>query len=370
MEYNKCHNIYDMVTLTEWTEKLPDVQILFIENDDVERTMCYDSESLLTWLSDDNNVFARWDPSTGEMDEMGYWGEPNMDFLYMKLYTNEYIIMDEVFDKLIAFINEEFIKVTVKYTDTVRIGNLRGDYHIGDLHGQSPGYRVYKITKIEMLDVNVSLLEYFSQFGIRTLDKLVKILGSVNNKRVLGNIPNQDIKIVGRKVNDTYIISVEQSDLSTDIMGFNIEGSVITNIRIWDDLIIYKRVLDKGRKGAHDVENIGLVPQRLAFKDDVELLEEFLSQFDIKSTEDFIEYYVLVEPEYIMADGLPIFPRIILLHNDDISVEMLLRKITKKVYDMNIVEIYSDKIESYLAAEFKITDGYINIKNIYELKQY
>lgn len=147
MDYARCSSDSDLVTMVSWIEEAPSIMINFIDSPDKPGRMgCYNGESLQMWVKQPENTFARWIKRREgyEMEPMGHGGMPDMTTKYVKMYTGEFVVKDEIIEKIQQGLKYPVI-LDAEYIGTERIGNLRGEFGIGDLHGQLPGYRVYKL---------------------------------------------------------------------------------------------------------------------------------------------------------------------------------------------------------------------------------
>ena len=160
MESSDCNSAYDLITLEEWSETPPNVKIRFYsENGKTTLINCYQAETLKEWLKNPENKFALWVEKPEEiMDLMGYGGQPDLNRLVVKLYTGEFIIYDEIVKVIMAGIRDFILDaypIGIK-----RIGNIKGEFGISMLHGQFPGYRVYKLALPGVITEN--LIQYLS----------------------------------------------------------------------------------------------------------------------------------------------------------------------------------------------------------------
>lgn len=391
MDYNKCQNIYDLVTLTEWKEKVPSVQLHFTDTGK-RRVMCYDGESLMQWLKNDHNVFAKWIPDdlTKGMDLMGYGGGPDFDHLYIKLYTNEYIILDNNYDKLLALIVSGAVIAHLVYMETVRIGNLRGEFYIGDIHGQAPGYRIYQITGIETLPETISLEKYFMQFGIESIEKLIIKLTSESlyGEVLLGSIttPTKHIKLYGRQYATTYyVLSTSENDGNDDVIRLSIKHGVLTNIQLLNSLKLYKFIYSPyvGRHNTDDIEGtLEHIARQLTFDpmdddnsssddeliednyglkpEEVKQLKHILLPFRITTIQKFIEEFILVDDPNIDYKWKSAY----IIDTRFGSKEMVIEK-QVDIFKVRIVETTTKDITAYIAFEFRINNHRISNLRIY-----
>lgn len=140
---NQCSGDSDLISLEPWEEQPPNVFINFI----TERgriTHCYRTTSLRKWLSDRSNTFAHWIPQPGRtIDDIGHGGMPSPDERYVKLYTGEFVLKDENFDLLKEGYGD--LMFDAESLGIIRLGNLKGTFGISEIHGQNPGYRVYRL---------------------------------------------------------------------------------------------------------------------------------------------------------------------------------------------------------------------------------
>jgi len=146
-----CSSDHDLVTHVDWVDETPDIFINFVdEKDRPGRLHCYNREALKQWLNMPENTFAEWVAKPGfQMESTGHYGAPNLSGAkYVKMYTGEFVVGPYILDILAERVNFQIlypITLDATYIGTLRIGNLRGTFGIGELHGQSPGYRVYRL---------------------------------------------------------------------------------------------------------------------------------------------------------------------------------------------------------------------------------
>lgn len=162
-----CSSDRDLVTLVDWTDAKPSIFINFINDvNKPGRLNCYDGDSLKYWLNLKENTFAKWvahDVNKG-MDAVGHDGGPDANTLYVKLYTGEYLVVDDLIKKLKKGFNQPMMFDALS-SGIKRLGNLRGHFGVSDTHGHAPGYRVYTlkaITKIPEPEVKPLMKTNFS----------------------------------------------------------------------------------------------------------------------------------------------------------------------------------------------------------------
>jgi hypothetical protein len=103
MGISKCSSTRDLVTLVDWVDDAPTIFIDFYDDPARPgRFNCYDGGALRTWLNLPENTFAKWvkKPLALEMDVSGHGGEPDLQYKYIKLYTGEFIILDDLAKRL------------------------------------------------------------------------------------------------------------------------------------------------------------------------------------------------------------------------------------------------------------------------------
>jgi len=155
MDYAGCSSDKDLVTFVDWTEEAPNVFINFRDDPTKPGRMnCYNGDSLKYWLNQPENTFAKWvrRDEMKPMDTMGYGGMPDHKYKYIKMYTGEYIVADDITRKLQKGVKYPVV-LDADYDRTERIGNLAGVFGIGDVHGQVPGYRVYQLKTDKPLEL-------------------------------------------------------------------------------------------------------------------------------------------------------------------------------------------------------------------------
>jgi len=134
-----CSNIVDYITQKKW-KKEPDIKLEFIDPGKKSYTLCFKLRTLKEWMRNKENYFAHWiqNPAASvSMTNTGVCGMPNEEQIYLKLPDGTTFIENSLLN----------IKdpIGVKVESNVRIGNLRGSLGISNLHGQLPGYSVYRI---------------------------------------------------------------------------------------------------------------------------------------------------------------------------------------------------------------------------------
>lgn len=188
MDISKCSSSYDLVTMVEWVDDIPNIFIDFYNDPQKPgRLNCYNGESLRYWLNLPENTFAKWvkNPLSKEMDASGHGGKPDLEYKYIKLYTGEFIVYDELAKKLLKSKDPVIIKAI--YTSTERIGNLRGTLGVSELHGQLPGERIYKLEG-EIVEIEVE--ETIPQIGDHTelLRNILRLIYFEDDDDILGAI--------------------------------------------------------------------------------------------------------------------------------------------------------------------------------------
>lgn len=151
-----CSSDKDLVTFVDWIDSSPSVFINFIAKiDKPGRLNCYDGDSLKTWLTMRENIFAKWVPNDDVkgMNDMGYGGHPDLNELFVKLYTGEYLVYDENVKLLKKGLSKP-VKFDANFIDIKRIGNIQGTFGVGDTHGQVPGYGIYRLKLLSKIDEN------------------------------------------------------------------------------------------------------------------------------------------------------------------------------------------------------------------------
>jgi len=134
-----CSNIVDYITQKKW-KKEPDIKLEFIDPGKKSYTLCFKLRTLKEWMRNKENYFAHWiqNPAASvSMTNTGVCGMPNEEQIYLKLPDGTTFIENSLLN----------IKdpIGVKVESNVRIGNLRGSLGVSNLHGQLPGYSVYRI---------------------------------------------------------------------------------------------------------------------------------------------------------------------------------------------------------------------------------
>ncbi len=136
-----CTNDQDPVTLEKWSDE-PFIKMYFLDWDDPEKkpyTLCIDTDTMQEWVRRSENYFARWVNKSSEqpMDSQGHGGEPSTTQIYLKMPDGVTFTINSPLD-----LEGELVGVPLSLE---RIGNLAGTFGVSTLHGQEPGYRVYKL---------------------------------------------------------------------------------------------------------------------------------------------------------------------------------------------------------------------------------
>lgn len=144
-----CSTDTDLITFESWQDIPPKIFIRFSEGSGTYN--CYESKAFMKWINDMENTFALWIPHKGlTLDSSGRGGGPDLNETYVKLYTQEFVLNDSIMDLLkrgLKFVSFDTDKLGQK-----RLGNLEGDIRgISRLHGQSPGYMTWKLSKMKIL---------------------------------------------------------------------------------------------------------------------------------------------------------------------------------------------------------------------------
>jgi hypothetical protein len=206
MDISKCSSEQDLVTFVEWTDKTPDIFIDFHDNPNKpNRLNCYDGESLEKWINMKDNIFAKWiQRSEHPLDSTGHYGMPDQSNKYIKLYTGEFIEIDNMVKKLQKGVKYPCI-IDAYYTEIVRIGNLQGTFGISQLHGQEPGYRVYRLKEKELeLRQTAHVTNPLDKYEFQETDPAT--LKSLDGKITIKTAPTLQIKF-----NDTFDIKVRET---------------------------------------------------------------------------------------------------------------------------------------------------------------
>lgn len=172
--YSGCSSDSDLITMVSWVEDAPDVMINFRDDPTKSGRMnCYNGESLVRWLNQPENTFARWKQRREDypIEPMGHGGMPDPTHKYVKMYTGEYVVDDDIVDKLKRGVKYPVI-LDADYVETERIGNLRGEFGIGDVHGQLPGYRVYKLKTDKPLETEDDIVVEHGDLVYREAKKI------------------------------------------------------------------------------------------------------------------------------------------------------------------------------------------------------
>ena len=209
----ECKN-RDDVELEDWSkDHLPSVFIRFIEPNGKTRVMCYDKETLLNWLKNPNNEFAKWVAKPGKvLEKDGHGGKPsgNKRDRYFKLLTPDFVTKDDRLVKRLSgpgsyyYIAKALVdKKKPTENNLIRLGALSGHFEVSGFHGQDPGYQIYKLNEGSLLgkpkdgeffpeNVNVRFLiasiadsdiSRDSALKVDSLDQLEKLCKQKQNKQ-------------------------------------------------------------------------------------------------------------------------------------------------------------------------------------------
>nr|QBK87785.1 MAG: ankyrin repeat protein [Marseillevirus LCMAC202] len=143
MPFADCTNDRDIITQDEWTdEDNPDLKIQFIDWQDPTKKpyiFCILRDSLEQWMSQKENYFARWidKKPNNPMDSMGRGGHSSTNQIYLKLPDNTFV------ENSPLNLGENLVGVPLEIK--VRIGNRRNSLGVSELHGQEPGFTIYKL---------------------------------------------------------------------------------------------------------------------------------------------------------------------------------------------------------------------------------
>ena len=164
-EYVSCQNTTNFIGDKFDSESNPVNIRLFVYNSDqsLSSILCYNARDLKQWYEDGSNYFANWIPNspTRPISNEGYGGHPGK-YLFLKLppynlYLTSYTkILDHM--NLFESDNElqEFVVLPIQMEQ--RIGNREGVFGISQIHGQAPGYTIYRVfLKVK----DVPIVNYF-----------------------------------------------------------------------------------------------------------------------------------------------------------------------------------------------------------------
>lgn len=149
VNYGRCTSDADVVSQVNWNDEHP---TLFIN---LRRTQsgpglfnCYNSFSLSEWLSDPDNIFAKWVAQPGKvLEPNGLRGQPDLNYLYVRLYTPQQTVFLE-YDETVQAIAEgkiDYMIFDADYVGQIRIGDRSGVIARSGLHGQAPGEFIYRL---------------------------------------------------------------------------------------------------------------------------------------------------------------------------------------------------------------------------------
>lgn len=149
----RCVNAQETFSQEEWSDEFaPDLYIWKLPDVTPDMVLCYDSESLSSWLSQSTNLIAKWIETPGRtMDDMGRGGRPSETERYAQIYDASgtssypiYVTLNSVYRKLKRGGLTNVILGAVK-VDRVRVGNLQGIFGVSALHGQLPPVDIYEL---------------------------------------------------------------------------------------------------------------------------------------------------------------------------------------------------------------------------------
>ncbi len=151
--YKNCANTESYVTLEDWKDN-PVIDYIQIYDKDTlgqvtKKPVCYDREGMIKMM--ETQVFADWVPSpyydspgqftmSAVIDDNGHGGEPGKKRYYKTIL---YYVDQASYYLLKDLTIREYIKEPQLLNQ--RIGNLRGQFGVGQHHGQLPGFTIYSL---------------------------------------------------------------------------------------------------------------------------------------------------------------------------------------------------------------------------------
>lgn len=250
VENPECNSSYDLITLTEWSVTPPDIKINFYSEDD-ERlfTNCYRSEALKKWVDDSNNIFAFWiNRGPGiQMDSVGHGGRPDLSHLVVKLYTGEFVLRNDVVGDIVLGLSN--VVLNAYPIGIKRIGNTKGTFGISELHGQAPGYRIYRLevggslAKPTNITVADPLTAVYKEFEKRAKSNTGEIWivtdGPLIGFTVFGNIYNAILQYQeGINESKKWPIYIKRDQIAVALLDINLENPPSLDEMV-DDVIDY-----------------------------------------------------------------------------------------------------------------------------------
>jgi len=177
------------------------------------------------------NYFAHWiqNPAASvSITNTGVGGMPNEEQIYLKLPDGTTFIENSLLN----------IKdpIGVKVESNVRIGNLRGSLGISNLHGQLPGYSVYRIisrgddsekklkktTEFSKIFKQHNSLEQELSKAIKDKDKILNVFGKI--------ILDIDIDIA--ILNQLIAFGIEDAEFFKELLNIGLDPSAQDNMAI------------------------------------------------------------------------------------------------------------------------------------------
>lgn len=148
INYERCTSDVDTITQVAWNDEHPTLFINLKRKLKSGLFNCYNSLTLSEWLRDPENVFAKWVAQPGKrMEENGLLGRPDLNHLYVRLYTPNQTVFLE-YDQTVKDIADgtlDYMIFDAEYVGQIRIGNRQGHITVSGLHGQAPGEFIYRL---------------------------------------------------------------------------------------------------------------------------------------------------------------------------------------------------------------------------------
>lgn len=151
-EHKDCTNEKDYLSQGCWSQAFePEIKIRFVDPTDYSRKpniFCMRLVDFRKIVSNIKNEFHAWYPNEERqwknepMDSEGYGGSPSSVEKYVRVFTSMYLANKaEDLQQLPAGTYTAYPVYTNK-----RIGNRKGRFGVGKVHGQEPGYTIHYIT--------------------------------------------------------------------------------------------------------------------------------------------------------------------------------------------------------------------------------
>jgi hypothetical protein len=248
----KCSENADTISAVSWIEEAPTFIINFLNEDPSKpgRLDCFNRENLLQYFKDKKNHFAKWvqNVPTKPMNDIGYNGKPDpKQGLYFKIYPhNTYLLIDKT---LKDHINKDGYICDAKIIEkNVRIGNLDGEFGVGQLHGQLPGVTVYQLVSCKKIEIE----EPKEVTELRKMKDPKEIVSKLTDE-IIEKYGRQVLKIISERYEDetNKSIAARFITFATD----NTEVDPFTTFTYEFPTSLFNPLLEYGAQRSNDLYN-------------------------------------------------------------------------------------------------------------------